>query len=141
MSAVVLRIGPGAATPPDHAEAMRAAEALLFAASEPLGREDLAGQGRRVLQELSRTMFDGRTTRVEKLDWADHPVSGRTGLTLTARVHYRIPQLPSRYDTVTAQLVRLEDGVVLVALSSVPDDADSETVSQADEAVRSMQVD
>jgi len=117
--------------------------AVLFGrlADPPLGSEDLAAQGRRVLQELSRTMFDGRTTQVEKLHWSDQAVSGRAGLTVTARVHYRIPQLPSRYDTVTAQLVRLEDGAVLLALSSVPDDADSETVSQADQAVRSMQVD
>jgi hypothetical protein len=42
---------------------------------------------------------------------------------------------------VTAQLVRLEDGAVLLALSSVPDDADSDTVSRADQSVRSLQVD
>lgn len=117
--------------------------AVLFGrlADPPVGTEELPAQGRRVLQELGTTMFDGHTTRVEKMHWADQPVSGRIGLTLTARVHYAIPQLPSRYDVVTAQLVRLEDGAVLLALSSVPDDADSETVSRADQAVRSLQVD
>jgi len=38
MSVVALRISPGGAAAPDHGEAMRIAEALLFASAEPLAR-------------------------------------------------------------------------------------------------------
>jgi segregation and condensation protein B len=41
----VIALRPGAAAHrPDHAEAVRIAEALLFAAAEPLGREELASR-------------------------------------------------------------------------------------------------
>src|SRR5829696_7208231 len=43
MNVVALR-PPETAQEPDHAEAVRVAEALLFAAAEPLGAEELAGR-------------------------------------------------------------------------------------------------
>jgi segregation and condensation protein B len=43
MNVVPLR-APEAVQKPDHGEAMRIAEALLFAAAEPLGRDELAGR-------------------------------------------------------------------------------------------------
>src|SRR5918998_3057764 len=43
MNVVALR-APEPAQEPDHAEAVRIAEALLFAAAEPLGREELLGR-------------------------------------------------------------------------------------------------
>ena len=39
MSVVALRMSPGGAAAPDHGEAMRIAEALLFASAEPLGAD------------------------------------------------------------------------------------------------------
>jgi hypothetical protein len=55
-------------------------------------------------------------------------------------VHYRVERLPSRYDTVTALLVRLDDGSVIMAASSVPNDTDSETARQAAEALETLTI-
>jgi segregation and condensation protein B len=44
MNVVPLRASPEPAEAPDHGEALRIAEALLFAAAEPLGRDELAGR-------------------------------------------------------------------------------------------------
>jgi segregation and condensation protein B len=44
MNVVPLRAPPEPAEAPDHGEALRIAEALLFAAAEPLGQEELAGR-------------------------------------------------------------------------------------------------
>jgi segregation and condensation protein B len=44
MNVVPLRAPPEPAEAPDHGEALRIAEALLFAAAEPLGRDELAGR-------------------------------------------------------------------------------------------------
>ena len=44
MNVVPLRASLEPAEAPDHGEALRIAEALLFAAAEPLGREELAGR-------------------------------------------------------------------------------------------------
>jgi segregation and condensation protein B len=41
MSVVALKVSPAPAAAPDHAEAMRIAEALLFASAEPLGEDAL----------------------------------------------------------------------------------------------------
>ena len=49
----------------------------------------------------------------------------------SAQVHYSVDRLPSRYDTVTALLVRLDDGSLIMAASSVPNDADSDVARQA----------
>ena len=58
----------------------------------------------------------------------------------TATVHYSVPDLASRYDTVTALLVRLEDGSLVVAASSVPDDTDPALAQQAADALRSLTI-
>jgi segregation and condensation protein B len=64
MNVVPLR-APEMAEEPDHAEAMRIAEALLFAAAEPLGREELSSRlpdgadVERVLVDL-RELYSGR---------------------------------------------------------------------------------
>ena len=52
---------------------------------------------------------------MRQLTGADHAVDGHPGMLFTATVHYAVPNLPSRYDTVTALLVRLDDGSVVVA--------------------------
>ena len=44
MSAVARKISVDVATAPDHGEALRIAEALLFAAREPLAAQELAGR-------------------------------------------------------------------------------------------------
>jgi hypothetical protein len=58
----------------------------------------------------------------------------------SAQVHYSVDRLPSRYDTVTALLVKLDDGSLIMAASSVPDDADSDVARQAGDALRTLKV-
>jgi hypothetical protein len=48
--------------------------------------------------------------------------------------------LPSRYDTVTAVVVRLDDGSLIMAASSVPNDADSEVARQAADALKTLSI-
>jgi hypothetical protein len=51
-----------------------------------------------------------------------------------------VDRLPSRYDTVTALLVKLDDGSLIMAASSVPDDADSDVARQASDALSTLKV-
>jgi segregation and condensation protein B len=77
-SEAVASPGPGeAASVPDHQEAMRIAEALLFASATPLGLEDLAGrvpEGAdlpRILQDLT-DLYAGRGVNLVRVagKWA-----------------------------------------------------------------------
>lgn len=79
-------------------------------------------------------------TEVKELDVAEHAVDGHPGVRITAQVHYRIDGLPSRYDDVTAIVVRLDDGSVVAALSSVPDDASTEIRDLAAESLDSLSI-
>jgi hypothetical protein len=101
---------------------------------------DLESDGRFVLDQHSRAYFDGHPVKVRQLSGADHAVDGHPGMLFTAAVHYAVPNLPSRYDTVSALLVRLDDGSVLVAATSVPDDADPALARQAADALRSLSI-
>jgi hypothetical protein len=101
---------------------------------------DLESDGRFVLDQHSRAYFDGHPVRVRPLSSADHAVDGHPGMLFTAAVDYAVPKLPSRSDTVSALLVRLDDGSVLVAVTSVPDDADPALARQAADALRSLSI-
>lgn len=101
---------------------------------------DLDSDGRWVLQQMSTSFFDGHPTEVRRLDTADHAVDGHPGLLVTATVHYAVSDLPSRSDTVTALLVRLDDGSVVLAATSVPDDTDPAIARQAADALRSFSI-
>jgi hypothetical protein len=101
---------------------------------------DLEQDGRRVLEAMSRSFFDGHHTEVRELSGADHAVDGHPGMLFTATVHYSVPRLASRYDTVTALLLRLEDGSVVVAASSVPNDTDPMIARQAADALRTLSI-
>jgi hypothetical protein len=101
---------------------------------------DLESDGQLLVDQLSRSFFDGHRTEVRDLSAADHAVDGHPGMLFTATVHYTVPHLASRYDTVTALLVRLEDGSLVVAASSVPDDTDPALAQQAADALRSLSI-
>jgi hypothetical protein len=58
----------------------------------------------------------------------------------SAQVHYTVHRLPSRYDTVTALLVRLDDGSLIMAASAVPNDAESDIARQAREALGTLTI-
>jgi hypothetical protein len=58
----------------------------------------------------------------------------------SARVYYSVDRLPSRYDTVTAVVVRLDDGSLIMAASSVPNDADADVARQAADALKTLSI-
>jgi hypothetical protein len=58
----------------------------------------------------------------------------------SAQVYYSVDQLASRYDTVTALLVRLDDGSLIMAASSVPNDADPDLAQQAADTLNTLSI-
>ncbi len=101
---------------------------------------DLESDGRFVVDQLSRSFFDGHPVEVKQLNGADHAVDGHPGMLFTAAVHYAVPSLPSRHDTVSVLLVRLDDGSVLVTATMVPNDTDPAVARQAADALRSLTI-
>jgi len=113
---------------------------LLGRLSEGSFTGDLEQDGPRVIEKMSTSFFDGHPTEVRQVSGADQAVDGHPGMLFTATVHYSAPNLPSRYDTVTALLVRLDDGSVVLAATSVPDDADPALGQQAADALQTLSI-
>ena len=113
---------------------------LLGRVSESSGQDDLQTEGKLALHRLSTAIFDQHATQLKELSWHERTVDGQPGMQLSAQVHYRVDRLPSRYDTVTALVVRLDDGSLIMAASSVPNDADSDVARQAAEALETLSV-
>jgi hypothetical protein len=105
----------------------------------PVG-DDLEAQGRLTMQRLSETFFGEHQTTVGKVTWSDHSVDGHPGMVFSAQVHYSVKNLPSRYDTVTALLVRLDDGSLVVAAAAVPNDTDPDVARQAKDSLDSLSI-
>jgi len=101
---------------------------------------DLEVTGRTAVQRLSRRLFSDHRTAVRKVSAADHAVDGRPGVLVTGQVHYAVPGLRSRFDRVTALVIRLDDGTVVTALTLVPDDAPATLTGLAEEALTSVAV-
>jgi hypothetical protein len=101
---------------------------------------ELEQDGRRVVEQLSASFFDGHPTEVQELTGADHAVDGHPGMLFTATVRYVVPNLPSRHDSVSVLLVRVDDGSVVVAATSVPDDTDPAVAQQSADALRSLNI-
>jgi hypothetical protein len=114
---------------------------LLGRLSSGSSTGDLEQDGRRVLDRMSTAFFDGHPTQMRQVTSADHAVDGHPGILVTATVHYSVPDLASRYDTVSVLLVRLDNGAVVVAATSVPDDTDPAVARQAADALRSLTID
>ncbi|MET0693944.1 MAG: DUF2510 domain-containing protein [Propionibacteriaceae bacterium] len=102
--------------------------------------EDLSESGAQAMALLSKRFFGGHPTQVEEVSSSVRAVDGHSGMLVTAQVHYAIKDLPSGYDTVTAWLVRLDDGSLVAALSSVPNDADPDVKRLAQESVASLTI-
>lgn len=112
---------------------------LLARLSATLGPgDDLEAEARTALTMFSRTLFGNLDTQLTDLTWSDHAVSGFPGLLVTGRVDYAVTRLPSRHDDVTAMLVRLDDGSVVMAVSSVPNDAAPQITTAARAALGSL---
>lgn len=95
----------------------------------------------RTVRELAGQIYGNGPTELQGIDVSDRAVDGHGGVRITAQVHYAIDGLPSRYDDVTAILVRLDDGSVVAAISSVPDDADHQIRELAAKSLASLRVD
>ena len=104
---------------------------LLGRVAEPGSSGDLQTEGTLALHRLSQAIFAERPTELKGITWHQRTVDGQPAMLFSAQVHYSVDQLPSRYDTVTALLVRLDDGSLIMAASSVPNDADSDIARQA----------
>ncbi len=104
------------------------------------GGADLQARAGEALQGLSRAFYRDHVTRVDHVLVVDHAVDSHPGVRVTARVHYDIDGLPSRYDDLTALLVGLDDGSVVAAVTSVPDDADPALATLAAESMRTLAV-
>lgn len=114
---------------------------LLGRLSSPSGSGDLEVDGRQTVEQLSRSFFGAHATQVRDFTAADHAIDGHPGVLVSATVHYGAANLPSRADRVTALLVRLDDGSVVVAAAAVPDDTDPAVAQQAADALRTLTVD
>lgn len=102
---------------------------------------NLDADSKATVRVLAGKIYGDAATDIRDVDIAEHAVDGHGGVRIRARVHYRIDGLPSTYDDVTAVLVRLDDGSVVAALSSVPDDASDEIRRLAAESLDSLRID
>jgi len=115
--------------------------AVLFGqVSSSLAPGDLETAGRLTMERLGRTYFDQHAAEVTDVSWSDHSVDQNPGLLFLATMGYSVPNLPSRFDRVTALLVRLDDGSVVIAAASVPNDADPEVARQAAESLTTLAI-
>ena len=113
---------------------------LLGRVSESSSHGDLETEGRLALHRLSTAIFDRHPTQLKGLSWDERRVDGQPGMLFSAQVHYQVDRLPSRYDTVTALVVQLDDGSLIIAASSVPNDADFAVARQARDALRTLTI-
>jgi hypothetical protein len=113
---------------------------LLARVTEPSNPGDLRTEGTVALHRLSQAIFDQHPTELKDVTGQRRIVSGQPGMRFTAEVHYTVDRLPSRYDIVTALLVRLDDGSLIMAASSVPNDADPAIALQAGDALRTLTI-
>jgi Protein of unknown function (DUF2510) len=113
---------------------------LLGRVAQSSSQDELETEGALALHRLSNAIFDRHATELKGLKWEEHAVDGRPGMLLSARVYYSVDRLPSRYDTVTALVVRLDDGSLIMAASSVPNDAESDVASQAADALNTLNI-
>lgn len=113
---------------------------LLGRIAQSSSNGELETEGTLALHRLSNAIFDQHPTELKGLKWDQHAVDGRPGMLFSAQVYYSVNRLPSRYDTVTAVVVRLDDGSLIMAASSVPNDADSDIARQAADALKTLSI-
>ena len=101
---------------------------------------DLARSGAATMAKLATVLYGKQVTKVVKSKLADRSIDGNAGIEFTAQIHYAIDRLPSRYDTVRAIVVKLDNGTVVAALSAVPDDAGREVAELAEKSLESLTI-
>lgn len=90
------------------------------------------------MRAVTKHFFGNHKTTRKNLKSSVGLVDGRPAVTVTVDVHYKIKQLPSTHDRVTAVLVQLDDGSMVAAVSSVPNDAPPEIHRQAADSLGSL---
>lgn len=113
---------------------------LLGRVAQSGNQGELETEGTLAVHRLTSAIFDEHSTELKDLTWNQHSVDGRQGMLFSAHVYYTVDGLPSRYDTVTALLVRLDDGSLIMAASSVPNDTDDDVARQASDALKTLTV-
>jgi hypothetical protein len=113
---------------------------LLGRVAQSSSQDELQTEGTLALHRLSNAIFEQHPTELKGLRWDEHAVDGRPGMLFSARAYYSVDRLPSRYDTVTAVVVRLDDGSLIMAASSVPNDAGSDVARQAADALKTLSI-
>jgi hypothetical protein len=113
---------------------------LLGRVAVPDTGDDLQTEGTLAVHRLSQAIFDRHPTELKGMTWRQRTVDGQPAMLFSAQVHYSVDRLPSRYDTVTALLVKLDDGSLIMAASSVPNDADSTVARQAGDALKTLRI-
>ena len=101
---------------------------------------DLASRGSAAVDRLAEHMYGEHPGSVSRLTTTEHDVDGHDGVLVRAKVAYDVERLPSRYDAVTAVVVRLGDGTVVAAISSVPNDAGEEVTRLAAASLASLTI-
>lgn len=101
---------------------------------------ELSGAGMATVRKLAKRLYGRHTTTLTDVDWADRSVDGHAGIEFSARVRYAVDRLPSRYDTLDAVVLRLDDDTVVLAVSVVPDDADAVVARLAGKSLESLSV-
>lgn len=101
---------------------------------------DLEGAGKATLARLAAVLYGKQVTKVTRPHVADRAIDNHPGVEFTAQVHYAVDRLPSRYDTVRAVVVKLDDGTVVAAISSVPDDAAPDVTRLAAQSLDSLSI-
>ncbi len=118
----------------------QATVALAQISSELADGSDLEQAGTGVMKELGDRFFGGYQTQIKRLKSADRAVGGHAGMEFSADVHYSAKGLPSSYDQAVVWLVRCEDGSLIAAISSVPNDARPEIRAMASAALDTLGV-
>jgi hypothetical protein len=113
---------------------------LLGRVAVPGNADDLQTEGTLAVRRLSQAIFDQHPTELKGMTWKQRTVDGQPAMLFSAQVHYSVDRLPSRYDTVTALLVKVGDGSLIMAASSVPNDADSDVARQAGDALGTLRI-
>jgi hypothetical protein len=101
---------------------------------------DLERAGIRVLNELGHEFYGGHPSKITRLRSADRAIDGRAGMEFRADVYYSAEGLSSRYDRVVVWLVRGDDGSLVAAISSIPDDAPSQLAELAASAMNALRL-
>lgn len=113
---------------------------LLGRVAESTAQGDLETEGTLAVHRLSTMIFARHPTELKGLRREDCAVDGRPGMMFSAQVHYSVNRLPSRYDTISAVLVRLDDGSLIMAASSVPNDTNADVARQAADALKTLRI-